>query len=251
MLFVVSPQWLIHPLRTVVMTVTLPAQKVLSVIAFEFSDTFRFFSSIGELKEENERLEKERLKLLTQNAQCVDIEKENGLLRRELEIAPREKFSLMTASVIGRDPSGTGNRFSIDKGSMHGIEKGMAVIVDAGVLVGKVADVFPASASVILLTNPESVLSGVALDTEAEGIVRGEHGLSILFDMVLQSNALKQGDTIVTSGLGGDTPRGLIIGTLQEIRFSHDRLFQQASLISPVRFDRLRYVFIIKDEYPR
>lgn len=242
-----GPGWLVTPIRTSVMTVTLPLQKIFSVTAFELRDTFSFFASISDLKSENERLEKERLRLFVEHSQFVDVSKENEALRHELGLLPRNQFSLKSAEVIGRDVSGLGNWISINQGSLDGIHKGMPVIVDAGVLVGKVAEVFPSNARVMLLSNPESLINGLTLDTDAKGIVKGEYGLGLLYDMVLQADALKVGDTVVTSGLGGDMPQGLLIGTLQETRFSSDRLFQQASIITPVRFDRLRYVFVIEN----
>lgn len=247
MFILFAPEWLVVPVRTSVMTVTRPLQKIFSITAFEFGDTFRFFSSISDLKSENERLEKERLRLFAENSKFADVSKENDELRRQLELLPRDQFALKPAEVIGRDVSGLGNWLTIDQGSLDGIRKGMPVIIDAGVLIGRVAEVFPSNARVMLLSNPESLISGIALDTDAKGIVKGEYGLGLLFDMVLQADVLKAGDTVVTSGLGGDIPKGLLIGTLQETRFSGDRLFQQASLVTPVRFDRLRYVFVIEN----
>lgn len=244
---VFGPAWFVAPVRTALMTVTLPLQKIFSVTAFEIADTFHFFTSIGELKSENENLEKERLRLMALNAKFSLVDKENDELRRELGLVPRNKFSLKPAEVTGRDVSGLGNWLSINEGSRSGVRKGMPVIVDAGILIGRVTEVFPESARVMLLSNPESLTNGVALDTDARGIVKGEYGLGLLFGMVLQADTLQAGDTVVTSGLGGDMPKGLLIGTLQETRFSDDRLFQQASLSSPVRFDRLRYVFVIEN----
>lgn len=242
-----QPRFLMEPLRAIAMTVSLPFQKIFSVVAFEVSDTFYFFSSIGELKSENERLEKEQLRLAIDNAKLKDILKENEELRTAIGLLPREKFTLRPAQVIGRDASGLGNWISIDQGSLQGVEKNMPVIVGAGALVGRVADVAPSSARIMLISNPDSLINGVALDTEARGIVKGEHGLGLLLDMVLQADTLRSGDSVVTSGLGGDLPEGLLIGTLQEPRFSDDRLFQQASIASPVKFDKLRYVFIIQN----
>lgn len=242
-----GPGWIVAPIRTSVMTVLFPLQKIFSVMAFELRDTFGFFASISDLKSENERLEKERLQFFVEHTQFVNVSKENEELRRQLGLLPRDQFSLKPAEVIGRDVSGLGNWISINQGSLDGIQKGMPVIVDAGVLVGKVAEVFPSNARVMLLSNPESLISGIALDTDAKGIVKGEYGLGLLYDMVLQEDSLKAGDTVVTSGLGGDMPQGLLIGTLQETRFSSDRLFQQASIITPVKFDHLRYVFVIEN----
>lgn len=224
------------------MTVALPVQKIFSVTAFSVKDTLGFFLSIGEIKNENERLEKERLRLLVENAKLSDVSRENDELRRQLGLLPRDRFSLKSAEVIGRDV----NWLYINQGALNGMQKGMPVIVNAGVLIGRVAEVFPSNSKVMLISNQESLINGVTIDTDARGIVKGEYGLGLLFDTVLQADVLKASDTVVTSGLGGDMPKGLLIGTLQEPRLSDDRLFQQAPLISPVRLDRLRYVFVIE-----
>lgn len=242
-----SPQWLVRPLGATVMTVTLPLQKIYAFTAFKIEDTFNFFTSIRELKRENERLEKERLRLLVADARLAEVLTENETLRRQIDLLPRERFSLQPAEVVGQDTAGLGNWITIDRGSLAGIRQGMAVIVDAGVLIGRVTEVFPANARVMLISNPESLLSATALKTEARGIVKGEYGLGLLFDMVLQTDVLQAGDTLVSTGLKGDLPSGLVIGTLRDVRLSDDRLFQQASVVSPVRLDRLRYVFIIEN----
>jgi rod shape-determining protein MreC len=237
----IGPLWLIAPIRASVMTVTFPLQKIFSITAFRVADIWHLFFSIGEINKENERLEKERLRLLSENAKFAGVSQENDELRRQLGLLPRGQFSLKAADVIGRDV----NWIYINQGLLNGMQKGMPVIVNAGVLVGRIAEVFPSNAKVMLISNQESLINGVAIDTGAEGIVKGEHGLGLLLDAVSQADVLKTGDTVVTSGLGGDIPKGLLIGILQEPRFSSDRLFQQAPLVAPVRFDYLRYVFVI------
>lgn len=234
-------------LRVFVTTFTTPFQKIISSMAFEIHDVSQFLSSIGELKNENERLEKERLRLLAENAQYVDVIKENDDLRREIGLLPRDKFFLKASTIIGRDISGMGNWLLIDQGSFDGMKEGMVVIIENGIFVGRIIEVFPTSSRIMLLSNPESLMSGTTLDTDAKGIVKGEYGLGLLFDMVSQTDILKEGSSVVTSGLGGDVPRGLLIGTLQEPHLSSDRLFQQASILSPIRFDHIRYVFVIQN----
>ena len=242
-----QPRFLIDPLRVVFSTVSWPVQKVFSFVGFETRDTFGFFGSVGDLKKENERLEKENIRLAAETAKLLEVGKENKELRRSLDLLPRDTYDLQSAEVIGRDISGVGNWLTIDQGAAQGIRKGMPAIVEAGVLVGKIEDVFPNSSRVMLLTNPESVVNGIANETGAQGIIKGEHGLGLIYDMVRQTDTLKSGDTLVTSGLGGDVPKGLLVGTLQEPRYSEDRLFQRASIISPIRFENLRYIFVVKN----
>jgi rod shape-determining protein MreC len=255
-LFMLFPlRILSDPLRSLFAFVAWPIGKVASFVSFEASDTFRFFSSIGSLKDENIRLEKERTYLLAENARLSDIVKDDETLREELGLLPRGTFALAAASVIGReDADGSGHALIIDRGALSGMSKGMPVIVSgrglttkasSGVLVGRIDQVFPASARVMLVSDPESRINAIVPDTDARGIVKGEHGLGALLDMVLQADTIRAGDTVVTSGLGGDMPEGLLVGTLQDPGFSPDRLFRRAAVVFPVRYDHLRYVFVI------
>lgn len=244
---VFQPRFILEPMRVAVAAVLWPVQGAFSTIAFEFQDTFRFFISISDLKKENARLREENRRLIGENAQWQSVSQENDELRRELELLPREDYQLAAAEVIGRDAAGLGNWLTVNQGALQGIEVGMPVIVYGGVLIGRVTDVFPRSARVMLLTHPESAASGVTVEGGAQGIVKGEYGLGLLFDMILQDATLQSGHRVVTSGLGGELPKNLLIGTLQEARLSPDRLYRQVTVVSPVSFDSLRYVFIIKN----
>jgi rod shape-determining protein MreC len=240
-----EPRFFTEPLRSVLATIGWPIQGVFSGVAFEIRDTFRFFGSISDLKSTNERLVQENNRLIADKARLESVAQENDELRKELELLPRQTFQLAAAEVIGRDAAGLGNALTVDRGALQGIQVGMPVIVYGSVLVGKVAEVFPESSRIMLLTHPESAVSGVTVEGGAQGIVKGEYGLGILFDMVLQDMTLQSSDKVVTSGLGGEFPKNLLVGTLQEAHASPDHLYQQASVISPVDFGSLRYVFII------
>lgn len=246
-LVVFPPRFIIDPLRALLTTVAWPIESFLSSTAYAFRGTVNFFTSIGDLKKENERLQRESLELLGANAALREVAKENGVLRQELALLPRAAYELSGAEIIGRGPALGDGLFIINQGLRSGLRKNMPVIVGQGVLVGRVLEVFPYSATIALLTHPASLINGTATASDAKGIIKGEHGLSIVFDVVLQSDALSGGDTVVTSGLDPGMPRGLLAGTLQEARLTDDRLYQRASLISPVKFEDLRYVFVIKN----
>lgn len=242
-----QPRFILDPIRVAIATVTWPVQGVFSTAAFEFRDTLRFFTSIGDLKQENAVLIQENIRLMAESVKWQSVSQENDELRQELGLLPREAYRLKAAEVIGRDAAGLGSWLTIDQGSTQGIEVGMPVIVYGGVLIGRVTDVFLNSARVMLLSHPESAVSGVTLEGGSQGIVKGEYGLGLLFDMVLQDATLQPAHRVVTSGLGGELPKNLLIGTLQETRPSPDRLYKQAAVMSPVSFDVLRYVFVIQD----
>ncbi len=243
------PRFLLSPLRTTALTIAWPIENIFSGVAFSIRDAHQFFGSIGGLKNENARLQKENLELTSENAALRDLAKENETLRSELGLLPRDAYDLEAAEVVGKAPGGEGTLL-INRGRQAGLMKDMPVIVNKGILIGRVEEVFPYNATITLLSQPASYVNGITSINAAKGIVKGEHGLGLLFGMVLQTDTLTAGESVVSSGLDRTIPKGLYIGVLDNIGLSPDGLYQQASLTTPVKFENLRYVFIIKDTRP-
>lgn len=248
MLIFANPYEASSPFRGVVTSVILPFQKVFYALSFGFGNIREFLGSIGQLKNENEKLIGEKRELLARNAMLSNIESENKNLREQLELLPRDKYELIAANIIGQDPHGMGNWIEIDKGSDDGISVGMSVIVSQGVLLGRIQEVHGSSSKIILLTNSKSTVNAMTADNGTKGVVKGEYGLGIILDMVLQTDLIEIGDEVVTSGVGGEFPNGFFIGVIQEIHNSDDNLFQQAVVSSPVQVSKLQMVFVAKKE---
>lgn len=241
------PSIVVSPFRTFFGTASLPFHNVLSFAAYHTRSIGSFFTSVGNLKQNYERVSAENLVLRGKNAALSEVERENEFLRRELGVLPRERFRLAASEVIAIDSTSSGTMI-VNIGEEQGVRKGMAVVSGPGVLVGRIVETTTLSSSVLPLSNPKSVVNAVETATEAKGVVRGEYGTGLLFDMVLESDTVREGDDVVSSGLGGDIPRGLFIGNVTRIEPSSDRLFQKATLASPLRYDRLRFVFVVLDE---
>jgi len=242
-----NPKGFFTPIRGIFLRASYPFQKTFYLLSGEIEGGVDFLSSISELKDENEKLIRENNQLSSEIALLKDEKKENEKLRDQLGLIPREKFSLEASFVIGQDPQRFESWIIIDKGSSAGIKEGMPVIVSDGILIGKISEIFGNTSKVSLLTDSGSVINAVDMETEAKGIVRGEYGLGTIFDLVAQTDIVNSGDTIATSGLGGDFPRGLLIGKVQETRLTQDKLFQQAVVMPRVKYSRLDVVFVIKN----
>lgn len=249
LLVFLNPHKFFNPVRNVAIRIMLPIQGMFRELSFKFSKSRDFVASIGKLKKENEDLAAENQRLVAQNANLKDAQKENETLREQLKLLPRTKFDLISAYITKQDPYGTGNWIEINRGTSDGVEADMPVIVSDGILVGKIGDVYPNSSQVLLLTNPQSLINAYDVETGAKGIARGEYGLGIILDMVLDSDSLQVGNNVMTSDIGKNIPAGLLVGTVQEIRNSPDKLFQQAIINSPVKISSLQYVFVVKRRF--
>ncbi|MFA6383092.1 MAG: rod shape-determining protein MreC [Parcubacteria group bacterium] len=247
LLIFLNPQSFFNPVRGLFLSVAFPFQKTFYLLSRTIAGTGEFLGSIGDLKKENESLLKENNELSAEIAQLNDEKNENGSLREQLGLAPKQKFNLEAAFVIGQDPQRLGNWVMIDKGSADGIREEMPAIVFEGILIGKVSEVTTHSAKITLLSDSNSVVNVVDSETASRGVLKGEYGLGVLMDMVSQQEALNNGDTVVTSGLGSNIPRGLLIGKIQEVRSSGDKLFQQAVVVPRIKYSKMDVVFVIKN----
>ncbi|MDH4330203.1 MAG: rod shape-determining protein MreC [Candidatus Moranbacteria bacterium] len=217
-------------------TFQVSADKVHSIVSTIFS--------IGSLKSDNEELSMQNSELTAQNVQLKILSEENESLRRQLELLPKSEFKLENAEVISRGVQGLNDWVVINKGANYGIKEGMTVVVLNKVMVGKVFEVLPNSSRVKLLTNTSSAVSALTIETNAKGIVKGEYGIGLILDMVLETSSLKVGDKVVTSSMS-DAPEGFLIGKINEIRSSSDYLFQQAVITSPVDLSRIKFVSVV------
>jgi len=151
-LIFLNPRGLLDPVRVLFLEIAYPFQKTFYLLSRTVAGTGEFLGSIGDLKKENENLLKENNDLSSEIAQLNDEKNENILLREQLSLAPKQKFNLEAAFVVGQDPQRLGSWVMIDKGSTDGIQTDMPAIVYEGILIGKVTEVTPHSAKITLLS---------------------------------------------------------------------------------------------------
>lgn len=207
---------------------------------------------LAALQEENQRQSQLIARLSGEIVRLRELEIENQQLREQLgyQIDNPER-ALLPASVIGRDPSNLVQSIIIDKGSAQGVEEGMVVIESAG-LVGKVIGVSPTSAKVLLITDPRSSVTAMIQrpNSRAVGVVSGQPGNRLIMRYLPQSEEVRQTDLVVTSGLGGGFPKGLLIGKVVEVRQKDIEMFQGALVETAVPFAKLESVLVVLDFTP-
>ncbi len=155
----------------------------------------------------------------------------------------------LAATVIGRDTTGLLRSIIIDHGSRDGITVGMPIVTELG-LVGRVYRVTASNAQVQLVTDTNSYVSARLQTSRAEGSIVGTAGGDLRMMFIPLGDQVKDGDSVVTSGIGGKFPRGIVIGQVTNSRLDDTKLFQEAQVRSLVDFGRLEIVLVITNFQP-
>jgi rod shape-determining protein MreC len=208
---------------------------------------FQTIFTIKNLARENAVLSQKIDELSFENARLQSAKEENAALRRSLSFQEQSLNNLLGVEVLSMDPTGFSQSVVINKGYNAQIKPGQPVVVAPGLLVGKIAKVYQSTAEVILITDPSVVVNGEVAESSAKGLVKGEHGLGLIFGLVTQNELIKTGDQVITSGLSNDYPRGLLVGEITSIRSSSSELFQKAYVSPAADLRNLRFLFVIQN----
>lgn len=165
--------------------------------------------TLNALREQNQQLRQQVSELEEYRVRAQQLEEAQKLV---------DMYALdyVASNVIGM-PTDSWNRVVlIDKGARDGVSVGMAVMGSSG-LVGQVTNVFDASSEVRLLQDSSSGVAVVVQSSRAEGLVRGSIDGLLYLEGLSADAEVSEGDTLVTSGLGGGYARGLLVGTVVRI----------------------------------
>lgn len=203
--------------------------------------------SLGRLRQTAEQQREEIERLNFQLIRMRELELENEDLRRllgfkrghpDLELAP--------VRVLGTDSTGILQAVVIDKGSNDGVREDMAVITWRG-LAGRVVEVRPTSATVLLVTDVSSSVAARVQDpaSRAMGIVSGRKEGGLIMRHILQQELIQTGDLVITSGVGGVLPQGLPIGKVIRVQKRNIEMFQEAILEPAVDTTKLERLYVV------
>ncbi len=209
---------------------------------------------LGSLRSQNQRLQTLVDTLTIDNLRLTEVEGENERLRQLLrfrQLNPTYDFrgGQVIARVISEGPSNYLRTISIDLGANHGIQPDMPVVTERG-LVGRIYKVGPTSSTVLLITDPGSGVNAMTKTNRVVGVVNGQAGALPIMEYIPQDAEVAVGDPVITSGLGGNFPKNLVIGQVVEVRKRDYDMFQQAVVRPTVNFDRLEVVLVITNFKP-
>ena len=199
-----------------------PFQRAAAAVSNGVSSLWEKYTNIDAILEENEKLTTENAELRGQMVDYDKLKAENEAYKALTNIQEQHpEMSYVSSFVIGRDPLDSFYGFTLDQGSLDGVEANDAITSDEGYLLGVVTEVDLTSCKVMTILHPSFNAAGVVSRTRDNGIITGSadyaaEGLCILSNLS-RSTLTKANDQVITTGLGGVFPPDVLVGVVQEL----------------------------------
>jgi rod shape-determining protein MreC len=230
-----------------------PIQGALDEVARGAASVAAAVAEIDRLRVDNTALRAENERLAAENARLEEIRRENESLTALLQLRAGFDYETAAVTVIARESSEFRRLVVIDKGSDDGIAVGDVAVAAGGALAGRVAEVGPTSAKIVLLTDAESTVIGQLTTNAATGEVVGQLGGVLVMRQIDAGETVAVGDEVVTAGieLGGGVrspyPKGLLVGQVVDVRRDANDVVQTAYLQPAAQLDKLEFLLVILD----
>lgn len=235
-------------LRQVTAEIVFPLEHLLKSSICGLARTWQKYLFLVGLKEENLFL-REQNETLTRLAaqyavQVRELDLQVARLQKLLQARDRVDYKTVAAQVIGQEKMSFAKRLIINRGINNGIKVGMPVITPEG-LVGRVTDTSWNLSRVMSITDPLSKVDALVQETRLQGVLYGAGGGKCQLKYVPQNEVIQEGKAIITSGLCGVFPKGLILGYVKEVSRTGEELFQEVSVRPAVNFLKLEEVLVL------
>ena len=242
---------LLDPVQNVTLNVTAPIQETLRNVTRPVADWVNNLTDASGLSRDNQALREENERLTNELARAREdaVQHQNA---SDLD-AVRTQFpadTFLAAAVVSRDTSNVRSVVAIDRGGSDGVKEGMIVVTEGRSLVGTVSKVFDGYAWVTLITDPKSAVSALVQESRAEGVVAGNYDGALNMEFVGQAAAVKQGDFVLTSGVGGGYPPGVVIGRVSTVQKTDQDLFQNVRVDHLASLSNLDHVLVLTSFTP-
>ena len=239
------------PLTNLAGILVSPFRSGFTAVAEWFNDKQAYYADYKALEAENAELRKRIAEMEEAVRQSEADSEENARLRSLLNLRPQRKdFALESAHVTGHETSNWSSTLTLNRGTAHGVEIGDCVINEEHYLVGVVSEVGYNWCTVLNLIDTDTELGAMIFRTDEIGVASGDFNLMkegrLKLSYLPADAQLLNGDLIVTSGVGGYYPKGLVIGAVEEVMLDDSGLTRYAVIEPMVDFAELTQVFIVK-----
>ncbi len=247
---VLGQRGVFNPAKSGLLAPLVPVQTFVTQIYNTVYNNLFAPSDLEELRKRNAELEQQVARLTNENVQLREAEAQLKVVSALLDYAranPEQRY--IAADVVGRDESLFLRYVLLNKGTNDGVTRDMPVVADQG-LVGVITEATANASKVLLVTDASSAVNVRLQDSRAEGVITGQESGELRLNYISVDVDMKPGDRIITSGLGGQFPAGIVVGTVASARKRTFDVFQEADVKSAIDFNRLETVLIITNFEP-
>ena len=231
-------------LETVLMWAVSPVQNLFTHSMQSVTDTIDNYLFLAGVSEENERLKKEIDKLIQQNNDLNEQLRQRDRVDELVDYRQGRRLKSVLATVIGRDTTQWARVVFINKGTQDGLRENLAVVTHAGV-VGHVIQAGVNTSKVMLIVDGRSAVDTLFGYDRISGVVVGTGMEFCEMKYVPITADINVGDQVLSSGLGGIYPKGLVVGTVISISKATQGLFQEITISPSADFGRLEEVLVL------
>ena len=241
------------PLVNLANTIASPFRSAYTAVAEWFNDKQKYYQDYTALEEENAELKRQIAQMEADIRQAQLYSAENARLESLLglqEERPDLTEDIVLATITEHAVTNWSATLTVSRGTNDGLEVGDCVMDEQGNLVGTVSDVGTNWATILTLVDTETSIGAQVFRTGDLGVAQGNFSLMgenrLRLDYLPAECDLLSGDLVVTSGLGGYYPAGLVIGSVEEVQLDDSGASSYAVLIPTVEFSELQQVVVIR-----
>lgn len=223
-----------------------PFQKAVLATQHTIKSVWTDYIDILGVRDENDSLKKTILSLQEENNRLKEDVNQNSRLKDILAYKENAGFKTIAAGIIGLDLDGWTKTITLNKGSLEGVVKDQAVISPMGV-VGRVIEVNDHTAKVLVNMDVRSDIDVLVQRTRVKGVVEGSGSSGLTLKYIRQADDVQVGDLILTSGISGTFPKGLVVGEVTKIEKSRENFFKYVEVRPKMDIQRLEEVLLVTD----
>jgi rod shape-determining protein MreC len=235
----------LHKIQNFFLDLLSPISNFFSKIFKPVKDGIVNLFHLPSLSKEKRELQKEVATLRRQAGESRELEAQVEELKKLLHWSETNaQLDTVGADIVGQSPSNWQRLMIVNKGSSSGVKKYMSVVTEEG-LTGRIISVGSRSSVVQLITDSRSGIGARDLRNRETGIIEGRNEDTMRFVPMNEEAVMQVGDVMVTSGLGGTSPPGIVIGKVTKVKKRAAGLARLVEVKPFVRFSRLDKVLII------
>jgi len=231
-------------IKKLVLEAASPIQKTLDTAIKSIADGWSRYIFLVNIEAENKNLTKNVNDLKSQLVLYQESYLELQRLQKLLALKDNYNFNFITCRVIGQEQIVFSKTIQLNKGTAQGVNIGMPVMAGPG-LIGRVIDASWHTAKVMLLTDENSNIGAIVQRNRTQGVICGAGSRGCVLKYVSKTQDVKEGDIVVSSGMGGVFPKGLMIGSVKRVDKQEAGLFLKVVVTPSVDLSKLEEVVVL------